>query len=185
MSTLGYALRGLKAVSPLATLRGMSNLTTRHLTGADEQVLRTATLGNINWAEERFTMRDVVDHPEFAHYTHLDLVRGDFGFAAEQNGRTVGAVWAVFLPAEDAGYGFVDPHTPEVSLWIHAEERGHGLGRRLMRLLKEEAHRRDIRAMSLSVEAGNFAKHLYGSEGFCDVWGREQDGVMIWSSEDE
>jgi hypothetical protein len=74
-------------------------------------------------------MRDVVDHPEFAYYTRLDLARGDVGFAAEQNGMTIGVVWAVFLPAEDAGYGFVESQTPEVSLWIHAEKRGHGLGR--------------------------------------------------------
>jgi hypothetical protein len=39
--------------------------------------------------------------------------------------------------------------------------------------------------MSLSVEAGNFAKHLYETEGFRDVRGREHDGVLIWSSEDD
>ena len=163
----------------------MSEPTTRHLTPADEQLLRIATLGNVNWAEERFTMRDVVDRREFSHYTRLESVRGDFGFAAEQNGRTVGAVWAVFLPAEDAGYGFVDIRTPELSLWIHSDERGRGVGRYLLRLLKREARRRGISGMSLSVEAGNFAKHLYEAEGFGDVRGRERDGVMIWVLKDD
>lgn len=161
----------------------MSDLTLRHLTSADVQVLGLATLGNVNWAEDRFTLRDVVDRPELAHYTRLDPARGDFGFAAEEDGRTVGAAWAVFLPADDAGYGFVDDHTPELSLWVAAGERGHGVGRRLLRLLKDEARRRGVRALSLSVEAENFAKHLYEAEGFRAVEGREDDGVMLWSSE--
>lgn len=159
----------------------MTEPSTRYLTPADEQLLRLATLDNLNWAEERFTLSDVVDRREFAHYARLDLERGDFGFAAERNGRTVGAVWAVFLPAEDAGYGFVDVRTPELSLWVRTEERGRGLGRHLLRLLKSEARRRGVRSMSLSVEAGNFAKRLYEAEGFCDVRGRESDGVMIWA----
>ena len=159
----------------------MSDPSVRPLTAADEQLLKTATLGNVNWAESRFTMRDVEGRPELAHYTHLDLGRGDFGFAAEQDGTAIGVAWAVFLPAEDPGYGYVDGGTPEASLWIHADQRGHGLGRRLLRLLKEEAGRRGARGLSLSVEEGNFAKRLYESEGFRDVRGREGDGVMIWS----
>ena len=124
-----------------------------------------------------------MDRPEFAHYARLDVASGDFGFAAERNGRAIGAGWAVFLPAEDAGYGFVDIQTPELSLWVHCEERGHGLGRHLLRLLKSEVRRRGIPGLSLSVEAGNFAKQLYEDEGFRRVRGRERDGVMFWASE--
>lgn len=169
----------------LVTVGGMTDLTTRHLTPADEELLRIATLGNVNWAEERFTMSDVVDRPEFAHYARLDVARGDVGFAAERNGRTIGAVWAVFLPSEDAGYGFVDVRFPELSLWIHDDERGQGVGRSLLRLLKSEARRRGFSGMSLSVEVGNFAKHLYETEGFGDVDGRAHDGVMIWAPKDD
>lgn len=162
----------------------MTNPATRLLTEADEPVLRVATLGNLNWAEERFTMRDLVDRREFAHYAALVSARGDFGFAAEQNGRTVGVVWVLFLPAEDAGYGFVSDETPELSLWVHAEARGQGVGRSLLRLAKIEARRRGIASVSLSVESGNFARHLYEGEGFRPVHGRERDGVMIWAGED-
>lgn len=112
---------------PLANLRGVTGPSLRHLTAADAQLLRIATLG----------------------------------FAAEQNGRAIGAGWAIFLPAEDAGYGFVDIRTPELSLWVHREERGHGLGRHLLRLLKSEARRRGVPGLSLSVESGNFATQLY------------------------
>lgn len=161
----------------------MGNLATRPLTPADEPLLRVATLGNVNWAEERFSMRDVVDRREFCHYTRLDPARGDFGFTAELNGTTAGAVWAVLLPAEDAGYGFVDERTPELSLWVRAEARGRGVGRHLLRAQKCEARRRGRSGLSLSVEAGNVAEHLYQSEGFVRVRGRERDGVMIWGLE--
>lgn len=158
--------------------------TIRHLTSADEQLLRIATLGNVNWAEDRFTLRDVMDRPELAHYARLELARGDFGFAAEQADRAIGAGWAVLLPAADAGYGFVNAQTPELSLWVQHDARGHGVGRHLLRLLKSEARRRGLPGLSLSVEAGNFAKHLYEDEGFKHVRGRERDGVMLWTSEE-
>ncbi|HEX6231597.1 MAG TPA: GNAT family N-acetyltransferase [Jiangellaceae bacterium] len=161
----------------------MDVVTTRPLTAADEGLLRIATLGNVNWGKERFTMSDVVNRPEFAHYTRLDVGRGDFGFASERDGNAIGAVWAVFLPVEDAGFGYVDTQTPEVSLWVDANERGRGLGRRLLRLLQNEARRRGIRTISLSVEAGNVAKRLYEAEGFRDVRCRERNGVMIWTAE--
>jgi len=161
----------------------MTDPSTRPLTPADGELLRIATLGNVNWAEERFTMRDVIERRELAHYTALDVDRGDFGFAAERVGRTIGVAWAVFLPADDAGYGFVDVETPELSLWTHAEERGRGVGRHLLQLLKSEARRRGIGAMSLSVEEGNDARRLYEAEGFRDVPGRESDGVMLWTAE--
>lgn len=162
----------------------MRDLATRLLTEADEPLLQIATLGNLNWAEERFTMRDVLDRGDFAHYAVLVLVRGDFGFVAERNGRTVGVVWVLFLPAEDAGYGFVSDQTPELSLWVHARERGRGVGRSLLRLAKTEARRRGIASLSLSVEGGNVARHLYEGEGFRAVQGRERDGVMVWTAED-
>lgn len=157
----------------------------RHLTPADAPLLRIATLGNLNWDQERFTLTDVDERAEFTHYTRLELERGDFGFAAEMSGRPVGAAWAIFLPAEDAGYGFVDVRTPEVSLWIDARQRGRGLGRLLLRRLKSDAQSRGISHLSLSVEAGNFAKRLYESEGFRDVPGRERDGIMIWTSQQD
>ena len=161
----------------------MTNPAIRRLTPADAPLLRIATLGNVNWDEERFSPSDVVERAEFAHYTRLVLERGDFGFAAEKNRRPVGVAWAIFLPAEDAGYGFVNVRTPEVSLWIDAGQRGQGLGRFLLRRVKSEARSRGISHLSLSVESGNFAKHLYESEGFRDIPGREPDGVMIWASQ--
>lgn len=156
------------------------NVTTRHLVAADEPLLAHAMLGNLNWSGLRFTERDVQSRSEFRHYTQLALDRGDFGFVAERAEQEVGVGWAQFLPAHDPGFGFLDESTPEISLWVRAGSRGQGVGRMLLRQLQQEASRRGIARLSLSVEADNYARQLYASQGFTDVVGREADGVMLW-----
>ncbi|GAC69420.1 GNAT family N-acetyltransferase [Gordonia soli] len=152
----------------------------RPLTAADDTLLATATLENLNWAAPRFTVADVLESPEFAKYTQLSLSRGDFGVVAEADGRAVGVAWALALSARDAGYGFVDDRTPEFSLWVHRTHRDRGIGRRLTAGLLAEATLRTCR-VSLSVEAGNSrARHLYESLGFTAVPDRTADGVMLW-----
>lgn len=156
------------------------NVITRPLEAEDEPLLAHATLGTMNWSEARFTERDL-SRPEFRHYTQLVLERGDFGFVAESDDEVVGVAWALFLPADDPGYGFLDESTPELSLWVRHESRGMGVGKRLLRQLQQEAETRRIARLSLSVEADNYAKRLYASQGFTQVAGREVDGVMVWA----
>jgi ribosomal protein S18 acetylase RimI-like enzyme len=157
------------------------NVTTRFLTAADEPLLAQATLDNMNWSEQRSTEHDVHNRPEFRHYTRLVVERGDFGFVAEHADEQIAVAWAQFLPADDPGYGFLDESTPEVCLWVRGDWRGRGVGKSLLRQLQQEANDRGITRLSLSVEADNYAKHLYASEGFRQVTGREEDGVMIWA----
>jgi hypothetical protein len=77
--------------------------TIRPLTPGDVHLLAQATLGNLNWQEQRFTEQDVKSRSEFRHYTELDAARGDFGFVAESTGEGIGTAWAQFLPAADPG----------------------------------------------------------------------------------
>lgn len=158
----------------------MLSYTYRMLTSQDTVLLEKATLGNINWCGERFTLTDVRNQPEFAHYTRLVTERGDLGIAAYQGEELAGIAWALYLPAEDPGYGFVDQNTPECSLWVAESHRGQGLGRKLLRALLIESERGGAAQMSLAVEEGNFARKLYLSEGFTPVLGREKDGVMVY-----
>ncbi|MGF3054176.1 N-acetyltransferase family protein [Microbacterium sp. YY-03] len=151
----------------------------RALRSADVELLELATLGNMNWCGDRLTIEAIRSRPEYSHYTYIVPERGDFGVVAEIGGEAVGVAWAVFLPTSDAGYGFVDETTPELSLWVAAEQRGIGLGRDLLRALIDEAKERGLKQISLSVEADNYAKVLYRCEGFRDVPGGEADGVMI------
>lgn len=154
---------------------------TRPLVVTDDPLLAVATLGNLNWSGERFTAEEVRAQPGFRHYCHLVPRRGDFGLVAGDD-IPVGVAWALFLPAEEPGFGFLDETTPEVSLWVRADSRGQGTGRLLLRRLQQEAVRRGIPRLSLSVEDGNRARRLYASEGFVPVEGREQDGVMSWEA---
>jgi GNAT superfamily N-acetyltransferase len=158
----------------------MTGSSIRPFAAVDEPVLLRATLDNLNWSEQRFTDRDVSGQSEFRHYTHLVLERGDFGFVAERDGEVVGVAWALFLSAADPGYGYVGDSIPEVSLWVDEDFRGIGLGRVLLRRLLHDAIGRGVGSLSLSVEAGNYAKRLYESEGFTTVPGRAHDGVMVW-----
>ena len=160
----------------------------RPLLVADGPVLAVATLGNVNWSGERFTAEDVAEQPALRHYCHLVPSRGDFGVVAEEDGEpsgrdggVLGVAWALFLPPEEPGFGFVDASTPELSLWVREGSRGRGVGRLLLRALQQEALRRGVGTLSLSVEEGNRARMLYAAEGFVPVEGREQDGVMSWS----
>lgn len=161
------------------------NAVFRPLVDGDKDLLAEAVLGNINWCGPRFTAADVNEMPEFARYASLVSSRGDFGFAAHVDdsaceGEAVGAVWVQYFSAAQAGYGFIDEATPELGLWVREGYRGRGLGRALLRAVKDEALARGVLRVSLSVEEGNFARTLYESEGFVAVVGREKDGVMLW-----
>ncbi len=64
---------------------------------------------------------------------------GDAGvIAVDDGGRPLGAAWCRLFPPDDPGYGFVAPDVPELSIGVHADARGQGIGR----------------ALSLSLEAG-------------------------------
>ncbi|MCE0485715.1 GNAT family N-acetyltransferase [Ornithinimicrobium sediminis] len=156
-------------------------VTIRPLAATDDPLLAAATLDNLNWSEQRFTMHDVRERSHFRHYTQVVDTRGDFGVVAEHEGQPLGVAWALFLPADDPGYGFVDESTPEISLWVREGFRGQGVGRALLQALQQEAKDRGVARLSLSVETGNDAERLYATEGFRPVSGHEEDGVMVWA----
>ncbi|RKN69669.1 GNAT family N-acetyltransferase [Microbacterium sp. CGR2] len=138
----------------------------RPLTSADRPLLRDATLANMNWNEERFTLDDVDAANEISHYFTSFPSGRDFGLA-HQDGNVVKAVaWLVFLPAEDPGYGFVDADTPELSITTFAAYRGQGIGSQLLSDLISQARSRRLAGISLSVEDGNDARRLYERAGF-------------------
>lgn len=151
-------------------------VTVRPLDASERWLLERATLENLNWNAARFTLEEVRARPEFAHYTRLQPNRGDFGLVAVVEGEVVGVVWAMYLPADDPGFGFVNAKTPELSIWVRSDHRSRGIGRHLLRSVAAEARRRGIGAISLSVEEGNPARHLYVSEGFID---QPAPGVML------
>jgi GNAT superfamily N-acetyltransferase len=155
-------------------------VTVRPLTAGDRELLQTATLANVNWTgEQRFTSHDVEERADLRHYTECRPERGDLGLVAERDGQPVGVVWLLFLDGRDPGYGYVADGVPELSLNVAPGHRGQGLGGRLLRRALDEARRRGIGGVSLSVEATNPAVHLYRAVGFRPVPGAAEGTYLV------
>lgn len=154
-------------------------MTIRPLSLADRQLLREATLANMNWNEQRFTFDDVDDTHEISHYFSSFPSGRDFGVAYESEGDVKAVAWLVFLPAEDPGYGFVDADIPELSITTFAAARGKGIGSALLSELIIEARRRGLTSISLSVEDGNNARRIYERAGFTVVGRNGGSDTMV------
>ena len=151
----------------------------RALESADREILQEATLINLNWQSERFTLDDLHANPDFTHYAEIDFARGDYGFVVTKGGRWVSVVWVIFPSREHSGYGYVSEGVPELSVCVRAGHRRRGTGRMLMTKAMDEAGRRGVPAVSLSVEQPNPARGLYETMGFVDVPDAPNAGTML------
>jgi GNAT superfamily N-acetyltransferase len=143
------------------------DVTRRSAGGEDRELLRRATLDNLNWNGPRFTLDDLDATPEFRHYYQPWPGEGDFGIVAtDATGTPRGVVWLKHFTSDDPGYGFIATDVPELSIWVEASQRGNGIGGTLLHAAVDEGRYRGIRAISLSVEDGNPAARLYHRYGF-------------------
>jgi ribosomal protein S18 acetylase RimI-like enzyme len=94
---------------------------------------------------------------------------GDRAIIAEQDSEPVGAAWFRFWNDAEHSYGYVDSATPELGIGVRADQRGRGVGRKLLRALLDQAREDKIPQISLSVEPDNLSLWLYKSEGFTKV----------------
>lgn len=147
---------------------------------ADRALLARATLDNVNRMGERFTMADVASERRFAHYFDRFPGDGDYGIVATRDGEEVGAAWLVRFTADDPAYGYVSDDIPELSVWVSADERGGGIGGRLIDAALARAAASGLPGVSLSVELGNPARNLYLRKGFAEVSRTDGDILMLW-----
>ena len=103
---------------------------------------------------------------------------GDTALIAIQDFQKVGAAWYRLFTDANAGYGFVDEATPELSIAIVPSRRGSGLGSELLDALLDRARADGYAAISLSVENGSPAVGLYERHGFERV-GDDDGGVTM------
>jgi ribosomal protein S18 acetylase RimI-like enzyme len=94
---------------------------------------------------------------------------GDEGLVALDDANAVGAAWYRLFPREEAGFGFVDESTPELTIAVVPSRRGKGFGHELMTGLLERARRAGYDALSLSVAKDSPAVSLYQRYGFRPV----------------
>jgi GNAT superfamily N-acetyltransferase len=108
---------------------------------------------------------DVVDQPDIAPYVRgFGRQVGDIGLLVEQDATPCGAAWVRLMQ----GYGFVDAHTPELTIALLPPFRGQGLGTLLLEALLD-AVRPHFQQVSLSVVKENPARRLYERLGFVTV----------------
>ncbi|MEX1071576.1 MAG: GNAT family N-acetyltransferase, partial [Anaerolineales bacterium] len=74
-------------------------------------------------------------NPEFQKLTRDWGRTGDRAIIAEIDGRPMGAAWFRFWTDTEHSYGYVDAAIPELGIGVRAEQRGRGVGRKLLRAL--------------------------------------------------
>lgn len=143
-------------------------------------VIRPAISGDVSFLREmlyeaaywrldgpRPSLAQGLARPDLAHLLAGWGREGDLALVAEsKDAGRVGAAWLRFWTAEQHSYGFLDVQTPELGIGVRQEARRKGIGTALLASLVDEARRRGIRRLSLSVEKQNPAARLYRRAGF-------------------
>jgi ribosomal protein S18 acetylase RimI-like enzyme len=109
---------------------------------------------------------DIVEQPELKRYIVGWRYPEDMGFVAVADQRVIGAAWTRRWSSDNPGYGFVDEHTPELSIAVLPGYRGQGIGTKLLARLFQELQDLGVKSVSLSVDLRNPAVRLYERFGF-------------------
>ena len=110
------------------------------------------------------------DDPQISIIFHEWGKSGDIAFIAEnEDGQQIGAAWYRFYTLDAHSYGFIDSDIPEIGIAVKPDFRGSGVGTAILKRLIEKAAKRNIRALSLSVERNNYAAELYKKFEFVNI----------------
>jgi [ribosomal protein S18]-alanine N-acetyltransferase len=89
--------------------------------------------------------------------------------AVDESNHPLGAAWYRLFTVKEAGFGFIDAETPEVSVAVVPDQRGRGIGTALLVALAKKARQQGFAQLSLSVGTENPALRLYERIGFVRV----------------
>jgi GNAT superfamily N-acetyltransferase len=117
-------------------------------------MLRHAYHWRLNEAEER---------PVYRYVQNWDRP-GDAGVIALEGPHPAGAAWYRLFSERAPGFGFVDERTPELTIAVVPNRRGHGTGKEMLTALLERARADGYDAVSLSAAPEQEA--YYGKFGF-------------------
>ena len=111
--------------------------------------------------------KSIVEEPALRKYWEAFGERpGDLGLIAEVDEILAGAIWIRQFTAQKPGYGFVREDIPELSMAIHPDYQGQGLGNQLLKKMLELAQQVGCPGLSLSVDKENWANTWYRKYGF-------------------
>jgi GNAT superfamily N-acetyltransferase len=103
---------------------------------------------------------------------------GDTALIAMAGGHRIGAAWFRLFRESAPGYGFLDEHTPELTVVVVPSRQGEGIGQLLLTGLLERAQADAYRSVSVSVEPGHPELQIYEGAGFDEV-GRTERAVTM------
>ncbi len=125
------------------------------------------------------SLETLVAHPEVARY-HVGWMRpGDAGVVAEVEGEFAGLAYYRLFTENDRGHGYLDPVTPELAIGVVPEQRGRGIGTRLIDELAEFGRRTGLPRISLSASKGNPAARLYERCGYRHVSVEDEELMVL------
>jgi GNAT superfamily N-acetyltransferase len=139
---------------------------------ADDAAFMTSMLiSAMNWSPENTTSpAALLADPQVWHYIADWPQPDDQGLiAVDDDGRALGACWLRYRPSTRPGFGFIAADVPELTIGVRSDARHTGIGRALLQAMADQARSRGVTQLSLSVEHGNPAAHLYRSEGWRTV----------------
>jgi GNAT superfamily N-acetyltransferase len=109
--------------------------------------------------------KDIVKYVKY-----FGCISSDRGIGAlDEKGQLIGAAWYRVFDSSCRGYGYISDTIPEVSMAVKAENRGQGIGTKLLENLISKARDEEYSALSLSVDPRNSAVKLYEKLGFKKV----------------
>jgi GNAT superfamily N-acetyltransferase len=138
----------------------------------DLPAIRAALLLAANWDASRAPR--TLEDASLAPYHDGWGRESDLVVVADDAGRAVGAAYCRLM----RGYGYIDDHTPEVTIGVESSHRGRGIGGQLLDALADLARRHGFQRLSLSVEPDNPARALYERVGYRQV-GVDEDGGIV------
>lgn len=120
--------------------------------------------------------RSIILRPELQVYVAgFGQQKDDICFAAEADGKVIGAVWV----RDMNDYGHVEAGVPSFAIAIYQEYRGQGVGTALMKRMLTELRSRGYEKASLAVQKANYAVGMYRKTGFEIVGENEEEYIMV------
>ncbi len=124
--------------------------------------------------------RDIIKDPSLSKYIEQwPKDQFDLALVAVDDAELLGLVWIRLFNQNNAGYGFFDSDTPELSMALRSKHRGKGIGAKLLEALIENARQMGLKKLSLSVDKANRASTLYQRFGFEIIRENDTDYVML------
>ena len=123
--------------------------------------------------------KSIFDNPDISKYIeNWSTFPNDLALVAVINDELIGAIWGRTFSSSNAGYGFIDENTPEISMAVKEKLRNQGIGSKLIDEISKTYFSKGIKSISLSVDKRNRAKSLYARKGFIILEDKGVDFTM-------